>query len=102
MQEQRKHRRVPLNVEVTCIGPNDLSFKVMARDISLGGMFLSLPDQASVLAFGTQLVVRVTLPGHPQELALPCTVRWSRPDGFGVQFGLLGARATHVITKLAH
>lgn len=102
MQEQRKHRRVPLNVEVTCIGPNDLAFKVMARDISLGGMFLSLPAEGSGFPFGTQLVVRVTLPGHPQELALPCVVRWSRADGFGVQFGLLGARATHVITKLAH
>jgi type IV pilus assembly protein PilZ len=102
MEEQRKYRRVPLNVEVTCIGPNDLSFKVMARDISLGGMFLSLPTDGALLPFGTQLVVRVVLPGHPQELALPCTVRWARDDGFGVQFGLLGARATHVITKLAH
>jgi hypothetical protein len=102
MEEQRKYRRVPLNIEVTCIGPNDVSFKVQARDISLGGMFLAAPPEGHSLPFGTQLVVRATLPGHPQELALPCVVRWARGDGFGVAFGLLGARATHVITKLAH
>jgi type IV pilus assembly protein PilZ len=102
VEEQRQHRRVPLNVEVTCIAPNDVSFKVVARDISLGGMFLDTPETGENVPFGTQLVVRAVLPGHPQELALPCTVRWSRADGFGVQFGLLGARATHVITKLAH
>lgn len=104
MEEQRKHRRVPLNIEVTCIGPNDTSFKTVARDISLGGMFLSAdgmePDQ--VPAFGTQLVIRVLLPGQSNEFALPSTVRWAGGGGFGVQFGLLGARATHTITKLAH
>lgn len=102
MEEQRQHRRVPLNIEVTCIAPNDVSFKALARDISLGGMFLEASVSAESLPFGTQLVVRAVLPGHPQELALPCTVRWARADGFGVQFGLMGARATHVITKLAH
>lgn len=99
MQEQRKHRRVPLNIEVLCIGANDTSFRALAQDISLGGMFLSAADRP---VFGTQLVIRVLLPGQAQEFALPCTVRWTRGDGFGVQFGLLGARATHVITKLAH
>lgn len=99
MQEQRQHRRVPLNVEVTCIGANDVSFKATAEDISVGGMFLAAEETPR---FGTQLVIRVVLPGQSQEVALPCTVRWAKPGGFGVQFGLLGARATHIITKLAH
>jgi hypothetical protein len=98
MQEQRKYRRVPLNIEVTCIGPNDVSFKGVAQDISLGGMFLSAGQTPE---FGTQLVIRVTLPGQTQEFALPCIVRWVKDAGFGVQFGLLGARVTHAITKLA-
>ena len=31
---------------------------------------------------------------------IPGVVRWTRPDGMGVQFGLLGARETHAITEL--
>jgi hypothetical protein len=27
-------------------------------------------------------------------------VRWSKPGGFGVQFGLLGAQVTHVIVSM--
>jgi hypothetical protein len=27
-------------------------------------------------------------------------VRWTRSDGMGVQFGLIGARETHAITEL--
>jgi hypothetical protein len=35
-----------------------------------------------------------------REVRLPALVRWSEPQGFGVQFGLLGAYATHVIVEL--
>ena len=31
---------------------------------------------------------------------LPGVVRWLKPGGFGVQFGLLGARDTHAISEL--
>ena len=52
-------------------------------------------------AFGTQMVVTMQLPGQAKPLDLPCVVRWNKPDGFGVQFGLLGARETHALTKLS-
>jgi hypothetical protein len=42
----------------------------------------------------------VALPGEATPLRLSGTVRWSHGDGFGVQFGLLGARETFAITQL--
>jgi hypothetical protein len=35
-----------------------------------------------------------------RELRLPAIVRWSEKHGFGIQFGLLGAYATHAIVDL--
>jgi hypothetical protein len=69
----------------------------MAKDISVGGMYL---EGESAPKFGTQLRIVVLLPGAKKELRLPATVRWNKPGGFGVQFGLLGAVETHVISEL--
>ena len=68
-----------------------------SRDVSLGGMFLTgevtPPIGAAVsLQFELRGLGAVTLPGF---------VRWVKSDGYGVQFGLLGARETHAIGKLA-
>jgi hypothetical protein len=49
--------------------------------------------------FGTPLSI-VTTSLAARELRLPCVVRWAGPGGFGIQFGLLGAYATHVIVDL--
>jgi type IV pilus assembly protein PilZ len=38
--------------------------------------------------------------GTKGDLRLPAIVRWTKPDGFGVQFGSLGARETHAISQL--
>lgn len=67
-----------------------------SRDISHGGMFLSGQAPCPV---GTELMLKFDLPGvGPTQL--PAYVRWHRADGFGVQFGLLGARETHAIGRL--
>jgi type IV pilus assembly protein PilZ len=50
--------------------------------------------------FGTQLTLDCLLPGARAEYSLPAVVRWTGADGFGVQFGLLGARETHALTEL--
>ena len=50
--------------------------------------------------FGAEVVIRTNLPGSSEEHVLPGVVRWTRPDGMGVQFGLLGARETHLITEI--
>ena len=71
--------------------------KGLARDISVGGMFVQTEAPA---AFGAEVIVYITLPSDPKEMRLPGVVRWKRPDGMGVQFGLLGARETHAITEI--
>jgi type IV pilus assembly protein PilZ len=94
--EQRKHHRVPIRFEVTCIESDASSFTGTVRDISIGGMFVGSERN---LAFGTPLTL--VLKGvAARELRLPALVRWSEPQGFGVQFGLLGAYDTHVIVEL--
>jgi type IV pilus assembly protein PilZ len=67
-----------------------------AKDISLGGMFL---ETTSPLGHNAALVVYVHLPGEKAPFALPGIVRWTRPDGMGIQFDLLGARETHAIAE---
>jgi type IV pilus assembly protein PilZ len=68
-----------------------------AKDISIGGMFIESEAQ---VAFGMQVSIVLRLPNTPADTRLPGVVRWIKPGGFGVQFGLLGARDTHVISEL--
>jgi len=63
--------------------------------VSLGGMFI---EAAETPAFGTQLTIVTRLGG--MDAKLPGVVRWAKPGGFGVQFGLLGARETHAIALM--
>ncbi len=67
----------------------------IAKDVSMGGMFI---ESAEVVPFGTELSIAVKISGA--DLKLPGTVRWAKPGGLGIQFGLLGARETHAIAKL--
>jgi hypothetical protein len=72
------------------------SVEVESRDISNGGIFLAGP---SPWPEGTELVLIFDLPGVGRS-QIPGFIRWHRADGFGVQFGLLGARETHAIGRL--
>jgi hypothetical protein len=94
--EQRKHHRVPVSFEIICVLGDGGEIEASARDISVGGMFVECQKE---LAFGT--AVSLILKGvATREVRLPAIVRWSEPRGFGVQFGLLGAYATHVVVDL--
>lgn len=97
MQDNRVHPRVPINVTVTCEQAGAASFEAFAKDISVGGMYLQGEDAPP---FGTNLTIVGMLPGAKKEVRLPAIVRWVKPGGFGVQFGLLGAFETHVISEL--
>ena len=97
MVEKRSHRRVTLGAEVACRRSNGTSFTGTGRDISIGGMFVEATEAVS---FGEELSIEVRLPRAKQGMALPAIVRWLGPGGFGVQFGLLGARETHAISEL--
>lgn len=69
----------------------------VGKDISVGGMFI---ETTSPAPFNAEIVVVTELPGERVPLSLPAVVRWTKPGGMGVQFGLLGARETYVITEL--
>jgi type IV pilus assembly protein PilZ len=96
--ELRRFTRATLEqpLEFT-IGSSDTRVQGRSKDISLGGMFVETETPA---AFGAEVVIFVALPSDPNQLRLPGIVRWTRPSGMGVQFGLLGARETHLITEV--
>ena len=80
MQEKREHPRTPINTQVTCEFDAGEQVVGLARDISLGGMYV---EANSVPAFGSKLAVVCQLPGNASESRLPAVVRWVKPGGFG-------------------
>ncbi len=97
MEDKRVHPRVNVDTEVSCERSGGPAFTGMAKDISIGGMFI---ESTEVLPFGTDIIIVGRFPGAKAELRLPGIVRWAKPMGFGVQFGSLGARETHAISQL--
>ncbi len=97
MQEKRQNRRVPLDIEVTCKPDGAESYLATARDVSVGGMLILSQRMPEV---GIAMQIEAQFPGQSNALTFPVFVRWVNAEGFGVQFGLLGAKATHAITRL--
>ena len=96
MDEKRRHPRVVINLPIACEVASGPTFSATARDVSVGGMFV----EAEVApAFGTKLTIIGDFPGRP-GMKIPAIVRWITTDGFGVQFGLLGAHETHVLAAI--
>ena len=96
--ELRRFKRSRIDRPVLFAPKDDDAFSDgVAVDISLGGMFIASDFPA---AFGAEVTIHLTLDDASTELVLPAVVRWTRPDGMGVQFGLLGARETFAITEL--
>ncbi|MCK6531989.1 MAG: PilZ domain-containing protein [Polyangiaceae bacterium] len=95
MQEKRVHPRVQVDLAVSCEPKGGAAFAGVAKDVSMGGMFI---ESTEVVPFGTQVTIAVRVSGVDHKL--PGTVRWAKPGGLGVQFGLLGARETHSIAQL--
>jgi type IV pilus assembly protein PilZ len=96
MQEKRRHPRRPVRIPVRILPREAAPFDGETVDLSVGGMFIE--SQGSV-AFGQELEIELDLPGLGPT-RLPAIVRWNRPEGFGVQLGLLGARHTHALANL--
>jgi Tfp pilus assembly protein PilZ len=70
--------------------------KGTTRDLSVGGAFV---EGADIPAFGSKVILSLNVPGQG-ELKLAGIIRWTKPEGFGVQFQLLGARETYLITRI--
>jgi hypothetical protein len=97
LEDKRQHARVPVDATFICEQAGAPNFEARAKDISVGGMYVEASVQP---AFGTQLMMIGKIPGSKKDLRLPGVVRWTKPGGFGVQFGLLGAVETHLISEL--
>jgi hypothetical protein len=97
VQDKRSHPRVPLSADVTCEVSGGASILGRAKDISVGGMYIESETQVS---FGTEVSIVLRLPNTKANARLPGIIRWIKPGGFGVQFGLMGARETHAISEL--
>lgn len=95
MIDKRQSARVPLEVDVTCQISGAGSVSGRSRDLSVGGMFIDCRDK---VPFGAEVTIGCVLPSLG-EVSLAGTVRWSTDSGFGVQFGLLGARETHALAQ---
>jgi len=95
-QDKRAHPRIAVEIAVSCERDSGAPVLGTARDISVGGAFI---ESAELLPFGTAVVILLRLPNMKTDLRLPGVVRWAKPNGFGVQFALLGARETHAIVS---
>jgi len=98
VQDKRRHLRVPVNVPITCEVAGQPPVAGVLVDVSVGGAFI---NSGASPAFGAEIAIVGDLPGAP-GVRLPAIVRWSKPGGFGVQFGLIGARETHALSALVH
>jgi hypothetical protein len=69
----------------------------VATDVGLGGMFV---QASKTLPYAAEVKVLFSPSEGGVELCLPAVVRWVTADGFGLQFGRLGARETHALVLL--
>lgn len=94
--ERRRYPRVRVNLPVTVEIDGGEPFEGHLQDLSVGGAFVAAEASPKV---GTKLGLTVDMPdGKP--LVVDATVRWTKPDGLGVQFGLMGVRETYAVTEL--
>ncbi|HZF51393.1 MAG TPA: PilZ domain-containing protein [Polyangiaceae bacterium] len=97
MSEKRKHSRSVHRAAVTFQVGDGPRQEGMCNDVGIGGMFIETLTPA---AFGAQVTVFMKLPELKGEAVIKSVVRWTEPDGMGVQFGMMGARETYALTKL--
>ena len=96
--EQHRYARAPIDAPLSfALKGKSEQRPGVGKDIAIGGMFIETTTPA---AFGADIVVHVRLPGSNDVVPLPGVVRWVRDGGMGIQFGLLGAVETHLITEI--
>jgi hypothetical protein len=95
--EHRQYPRKNLTSSVAFQIGEGPRLEAECHDVSLGGMYIVTSDPQ---AYGTALSVFLRLPGMKQEMRIEAIVRWWKPTGMGVQFGVMGARETHALTTM--
>lgn len=96
MHEKRAQSRSVIRIAVACTTEGGATLTGMSRDMSTGGIYI---ESAEIPAFGTKIGLKLDAPGL-HDITLPGIVRWTKADGFGVQFQLLGARETHALAEI--
>ena len=97
MPEHRKYQRQRIDLPVAFDGVGRPRTEALCRDVGLGGVFI---ETDAKVVFGEPLRLYVKLPGMKDESRIAGIVRWTKPDGMGVQFGAMGARETHALTEM--
>ncbi len=97
MSEKRRHPRKEIRIAVAIAVGDGRRIEAMSRDMSIGGVFVETDSSAP---FAGAVQVELTIPGAKQPMRIAATVRWTQPDGLGLQFGLMGVRDTHTLTEL--
>ena len=92
---RRVHERYERKLEVTTKWDSE-TLECVSRNVSLGGMFLV---SESSVPYGTEVELTFLLPALKEHVTVAATVRWSGPDGFGVQFGSLRAREVWALNQ---
>jgi type IV pilus assembly protein PilZ len=95
MGEKRTQPRHLVDLDVTC-ETADGSFAGKMRNLSVAGAFVEALEHPGL---STWFDLLITLPrvGHRR---LTAVVRWTTSEGFGVQFGPMGAQETHALIEL--
>jgi hypothetical protein len=97
--ERRREERAAIDIPLTFyVKGRNREHPGTAKNISVGGMQI---ETAAAIAFGSAIDVYVVLPGGSGRVRLPGVVRWVREGKMGIQFQLLGAVETHLITQLS-
>ncbi|WP_437709004.1 PilZ domain-containing protein [Sorangium sp. So ce448] len=97
MRDHRKHPRKQIELSIAFRIGDGPRVDAICRDLSLGGMFI---ETSSSAPFGATVEVLLSLQGLKQVAVIPSVVRWTTPEGMGVQFGMMGARETYALTQL--
>ena len=87
MTGRRVHERYSCAVDVT-VTYGDTVLAAKTDNMSMGGVHLVGDPHPP---FGIEVELRFRLPKMKADTVCNGTVRWSRPDGYGVQFGSLRA-----------
>jgi PilZ domain len=97
VSEKRRHPRKEVRIPVAFTLGDGRRIEAVSRDMSIGGMFVETDTSAP---FASVVTVDLMIPGAKQPIQVKSTVRWTQPDGMGVQFGLMGVRDTHALTEI--
>lgn len=87
MTGRRVHERFEYELPVTVVHEG-AEHEAVTQNISLGGMYLVT---RAGLKYGAQVKLRFRLPALKEPTECTGTVRWTKEDGIGVQFGSLRA-----------